>query len=281
MQSGPRLARWLLLIFLAILLGAAAPGGAAALRNAVSVTAITLDGFAISWGDRRILIDALHRAAAYGVTPAIETAMREALPPFDADLVLVTHEHIDHFIADVVADNLRANPKAVLVSSPVVIDAVRAIFPELEEGRFVALSPTLDRKVQITVAGVRIEAFNSPHGIPAVLNLAFLLDLGGHLFFHPGDLVGMTTDGSDPSTRLFDLGGQSLDLAFVPYWFLSEPSCHGFVRREMAARYLIPMHGSPRKLEAMLHRVASPSFPNLVFFENVLDTWVLPERDRP
>lgn len=83
----------------------------------IELTYIANEGFLITGGGKKVLVDALLREGipeSY-LRPAPETLkkMEASQPPFDGvDLVLATHFHRDHFNAGSVAAHLRANPRA-------------------------------------------------------------------------------------------------------------------------------------------------------------------------
>jgi len=96
------------------------------------------------------------------------------------DVVLITHEHQDHFHIDSLKQVLQHNPNAVVVTNTAVgnlLDKESIPYQILEEGQ------------NRTFGKVEIEGFGREHAeiyptIPRVQNTGFLI--GGKLFF-PGD----------------------------------------------------------------------------------------------
>src|SRR5688572_3717123 len=107
----------------------ASPSRAAQGAGGVTVTFLANEGVVLSGGGRKVLIDGLFLRYETGyAVPADSTqaALARATPPYDSvGLVLVTHRHGDHFHPAPVAAHLRANPRAVLLTSQQVIDSLR------------------------------------------------------------------------------------------------------------------------------------------------------------
>src|SRR5688572_4096745 len=99
-----------------------APEGPLAMPEAKSptITYVGNEGIFISDGTKAVLIDGLHRKyddAYLFPPPDVLSAMEQARPPFDQiRVLLVSHVHGDHFHPESVAQHLRNNPKATLVS---------------------------------------------------------------------------------------------------------------------------------------------------------------------
>jgi len=119
-------------------------------------------------GDRSVLLD----PGAYTATSAELVAA--------ADAVLVTHDHPDHFDADVLTAALAAQPDLRIWAPASVVEALGA-----HDGRVVAVSPG----DSITAGGFEVRVFGGDHAVihadlPPMTNVGFLVD--GRVF-HPGD----------------------------------------------------------------------------------------------
>jgi L-ascorbate 6-phosphate lactonase len=121
------------------------------------------------------------------------------------DLVLCTHEHVDHFDADSAPVIASASPGAVFVVPTPIVDMVSetGIAPE----RVVGVQPG----EPLELGGVTIDAVRAMHGVTMddaygfgealsgglVRFLGFVLDLGGLRVYHAGDTIhyaGMESD---------------------------------------------------------------------------------------
>lgn len=100
-----------------------------------------------------------------------------------ADVVLVTHEHADHFNEDRLRAALEANPAAELWTLRSVADQVSAAFP----GRV----HTVGDGDAFTAAGFDVRVYGELHAvihpdIPRITNVGYLVD---GAVFHPGDAL--------------------------------------------------------------------------------------------
>ena len=99
---------------------------------------LTLDG-------QKFLIDAPIRQ---GIPPYATSSVDErrrlesALAPYDnVAAILITHWHEDHFSPEAVAEHLRHNRRARLISSREVVNRVRSLAPDLTDDRFAPMTP--------------------------------------------------------------------------------------------------------------------------------------------
>lgn len=112
--------------------------------------------------------------------PGVYTTAQDHLA--DVDVVLITHEHTDHFHIDSVKKILEHNPDVTIITN-------EAVKPLLDaEG--IAYTCLADN-TSATHKDVVIEAFESPHAIiyselPRVLNTGFFI---ADKLFYPGDAL--------------------------------------------------------------------------------------------
>ncbi|MFD7220112.1 MBL fold metallo-hydrolase [Streptomyces sp. NPDC059892] len=100
-----------------------------------------------------------------------------------ADVILVTHEHADHFDEGHLRAGLRANPAAELWTLRSVADQISAAFP----GRV----HTVGHGDTFSAAGFDVRVYGELHAvihpdIPRITNVGYLVD--GSVF-HPGDAL--------------------------------------------------------------------------------------------
>ena len=231
--------------------------------NAIAVTLVQNAGFAVETGGVKLLIDAL---LTQSIEPEVQEAMRAAVPPFDADIVLITHHHSDHFNVTIVVANLQANPDAIVVSTRAVIDRIVQAWPEVDPGRLIAVELAEKASTAVEALGLRVGVYEFPHGVP---NVGFLFSLGPWTVFHPGDVT-------DTQAREwfvhYTLVDEGIDIALVPWFLLTQPQFHGALRDGLRAGLYVPMHittGFARTCEG-----ASAAFDNVLCFDGPMDVWV-------
>jgi L-ascorbate metabolism protein UlaG (beta-lactamase superfamily) len=110
----------------------------------------------------------------------------------DLDVILLTHQHPDHFDADNVRTLIDANPGTRLVVEPAVTEILSDHSPQAA-----SVGDSLD------LGGVSIEMVGGEHAvvhdrIPAVGNMGYIIrETGGPTLFHPGDSYDATPSGID------------------------------------------------------------------------------------
>lgn len=227
-------------------------------------------------GGRRVLVDALFRDGVAGY-PTHASAERERLeaaqPPYDRiDLVLATHHHADHFDAAAVVRHLRANPRAVFVSTPEAARQARRLADPDQRSRIRGVSPGDGRALAVKADGLRLEALGLHHGRDRprpVENLGFLLTLGGVTLLHVGD-----TEATAADLAPLALERARLDVALVPTWFVDAAPWKDTLAAALPARRLVVMHvpaadapadwfGDGRTRERMAAEIRA-SFPGAV-----------------
>ena len=222
----------------------AAPSNAAH-RDSLSVSFLANEGVLLTGSGTAILIDALFGDGlpGYGVVSrGTRDALERGAAPFDkVDHVLATHAHRDHFDAGAVARFLRANSRATLVTTPDAIALLRAADSAgtvTARAIGVEVAPSARRQVA-TTDRVTIHALGLPHGQTTrpVANIGFLIEMDGRRIIHLGD----TTVGADAFAPL-GLAGRGVDLALLPYWYLTSPELREAVRREMRPSEILVLH---------------------------------------
>lgn len=258
--------------------GAAGAKGQAASTGAppASVTYVGNSGFLIRAGGKKILIDALFDGfpGGYAVPAAVREPLLAGRPPFDGiDLILATHDHADHFSAAAVRRALASNPQAVFVGPTATVAAL----PDAGD-RARALDVAEGRRVGMEVGGIRVEAMRLSHGTPPpgtpdIVNLGYLVTVGGLKFFHTGDIDYQLV--TPALLQSLGIPGEHVDVAFVPHFYLGGPGPIPFVTEGIRPRYVVASHlqyTDVRANEALIRR----NFPNAVLWRTEGETWGVP-----
>lgn len=242
-------------------------GRAAGLSPAgIEVVFLAGEGFMISCGHSKVLIDALFDLnVSEGTTPRAHDHLppdgvawiEGAKKPFDkVDAVLVTHRHDDHFTPECAARYMRSNRGAVLVGTRAVSDALIE-YPWLagEAGeRLVAADVSAGEIDTIVVDGLTIYALGirhtgcesrldpgtggMPEGSPCIDHLAWLVEMEGCRILHLGD----AKVAAEEFERFPWLPGLKVDIAFIPYWFLLRPEGVDVINRLISPKAVVLMH---------------------------------------
>jgi len=217
----------------------------------LTLTYVANMGVLVGSGETKILIDALfdkpnpdYRAPA---PEALDKIMKGAAPFDGVDLVLVTHNHPDHFDAGLAVRYMERLPEAVLIAPEDAVEAMRQAAVEWTKigPRVVPVGLKVGEKRTLDVSGVSITACRTLHSgdRDAPMNLMYLFELDGRRVWHEGD-----PNGRCEIFQAFGLKDARLDLAVVHYWYPLEPNCARFLQEDLKAGHIALTH-LPIRLE--------------------------------
>lgn len=214
--------------------------------STTAVRYVANSGMLVTVAGRRFLIDAPLRDGLppYATSsPEERAALENARTPYDnVDAILITHWHDDHFSPEAVAAHLTHSERTLLISSPQVVDRVRAAAPKVPASQLRAVLPEPGNATAVDVNGVPVRVLRIRHS-PGARNLpeqhvGFLIGSSSPLL-HVGD--------AEPVADNFALlkSLPPVDLAFVPFWFLSNDANRTMVAQSIRPRRTIAMHLPP------------------------------------
>ena len=282
--------RLILITLIPLCVWALACGGAVEEQTApadadvLHVSLIANEGYLLTSGDDKVLIDALFREGVegYGTLPFESREMVEtAEPPFDTvDYVLATHIHADHFHPLAVCRYLSMNPLAEFISTRQAYDQMAKNCDSSDASAMasrVKIGINDDgTSTPISMDDFVVESIRLHHGeTSSIDNYGFRIQIGGRTIVHLGD-----TQVSVDEMRAAGMGDKPVDIAFVPYWYLITDRWIPAITEVINPRVIVVMHlppeGSPH-LEAyqgweplvgtILHR-----FPNATVFKEPFET---------
>ncbi|OLS33762.1 MBL fold metallo-hydrolase [Bacillus sp. MRMR6] len=157
------------------------------------VTYIANAGVLLKLHDKKILIDAFSKKVGplfMCTSTAIREDMIQGVPPFDGiDLLLITHEHEDHFDEESVGRFIQRNHQTVVISNSMVIPRIKNYVQNDMYSRLIELNTKLHHSESICVNGIAIEAISLIHDgkeYEDIRNLAYLIR-HGKTILHLGD----------------------------------------------------------------------------------------------
>ena len=221
----------------------------------ISVTYIANEGFLIESGDKKILIDALFKnnAIDFCDVPSEET-IRNILtvkPPFDdVDLLLFTHQHIDHFDADLALTYMKNNKNCNLIGPQQVVDQLSESegYKEITE-RVHSITPPIGHSEHTNVNGIKLLVLRFQHSSyfatdvetgkevdrhKNIQNLGFMINLGNYKILHIGDSFLQNID----EYKAYRLDKEKIDIAFL----LFDPLRIEAVKTYIKPKNIIMMH---------------------------------------
>lgn len=194
----------------------------------VTITALGLAAVRISDGSQTVYADAFFK--------------EHPIRPFDArdaDVILVTHDHRDHYDAAAVAAAARATG-AVVIGPPSIAHAMLVQHALPAEQVRILHHQDPGTPVRSEVGATAVSAFASPHfcdGDQLTIHNSYLVELGGKRIFLTGDSCALTR--KEPRLQRLD----ALVYNFVTFdRDLAKVAALEEVERTFAPRRLIPVH---------------------------------------
>ena len=230
--------------------------------NALEVIYIANEGFMISMGSTKVLVDALPKSKYYA-NPSDSTVAKimDCLPPFEkVDYVLVTHNHPDHFNSEMMSQLLLKHPDAQLIANSETCN-------KLEGDVFASRSHSkvdLEIGKQQTIRGSRAEVvvLRLAHGAnPDINNLAFIVRSNGYTVFHVGDARLWS---NEEYLRMIDWRSIDVDLLFLGYYDHSSET-QSIIRTIVRPKRVILMHIPPGEEEDVRNEVWETPCRKIVF----------------
>jgi len=197
-------------------------------ESSIEVTYLANEGVMITTEGHKVLIDALFDNPNPNYRPPSEDmleGMEAGRSPFDdVDLVLVTHNHPDHFSPSFAARFMENNPNTLLMAAKDAVTAMKENIKDWERVQDRVFSFELEpgETAEKTVGGIVVKMFRTLHSgdLETPHNLMYLIKMDGRTIFHEGDSAGKPATFADTG-----LEKEKIDLALVHFWFPLYP--HG------------------------------------------------------
>jgi L-ascorbate metabolism protein UlaG (beta-lactamase superfamily) len=211
-------------------------------------------GFLISVNEKQVLIDALfNRGFDFYLTPAdtIVAKIYQRQAPFaHANLLLITHDHPDHFDAQMVAAYLGANPENRVVAPSLVINSIRSQSGlPVPEKQLIEIPLHTRPGIDTTVQGIRIISYYLQHdNRPNIQNVGYLIEVEGIKVFHSGDNTGAVK----AEFELMQFHNKGIDLAmlnFYGFWGSNEE--RDFTKSLINPGNIVLMHIPPKEFDVV------------------------------
>jgi len=185
------------------------------------------EGVLVTTRTKKVMIDALYdepNPAYAAPTAEMLEAMATGAAPFDnVDIVLVTHNHPDHYNPILAAQYLSESRQTVCLAP---VDAVEALEEaaadwSLIRDRVVSLELEVGTAFDTVIAGIAVQAYRTLHSgdRETPQNVMYLVEMDGRTIFHEGD-----SNANVDTFTAFGLADKRIDLALVHYWFPLEPN---------------------------------------------------------
>ncbi|WP_425802774.1 MBL fold metallo-hydrolase [Desulfitobacterium sp. Sab5] len=210
-------------------------------------------GVLIQLKDRKILIDGLCRSnnpIYKDPSPEIAQKIKGGIPPFnDLDLMLITHEHSDHFDPVSVDEFSKNNPGTVILSTPNVITKLRtydSMEMDKEQANLIEFNLNLHQEETLNFQGMKIRIISLAHmgkNQEETQNYAYLIEYGLKLL-HVGD-----ADAVSENYNQLNLVPQKIDYLIAPFPYISIPSARRVIKDYINPQKIAVLHFPHKELD--------------------------------
>jgi len=241
-------------------------------QNQIDVTYIANAGFLIESNDKKVLIDALFKNGWDNYLIPADSIVSKIVhqeAPFDkVRLMLITHNHGDHFNASMVAAYLNSNPGNVLIAPPLVAKEVLMI-PDVKISRNQIIELDLISRVvnDTIINGIRVKSFLLQHDTrPEIENVGYLVEMNGFKVFHTGDCTGSKIT----EFEKLQLQNEQIDLALLNFYgFWNTKEERNFTEEFIHPRKIALFHIPPTEIVIVKKSMEQiHDFPDITVFES-------------
>jgi len=257
-------------------------------QDSISISFIGNEGVLISSPGRKVIIDAFFkRADEWGlIAPSVKTLndISNAQSEFDnIDLLIVTHDHIDHYNPVILGNCLKNNKSAILVTTADVNAKLNKKYSSYTDiSNRIYVPDLVWKEVKDTsLNGINISCMNVKHHAPDVVTqYAFLVEIGGHNVLHTA-----SSDGSFPGEyEAFLLNEKEVDIALLHEFFLFTIT-ESTIQKNQSGKNVVDSYINPQNvfvqhlynlnsykedLDVLIEEM-SDSYP-IYYFENSLES---------
>ncbi|MDA3814018.1 MAG: MBL fold metallo-hydrolase [Candidatus Cloacimonetes bacterium] len=241
-------------------------------QKKIDVTYVANSGFLIESSGKQIIIDALfNQGWGNYLVPAdsiVSSIITQKDPFNNSNLMLITHDHGDHFNPSMVAAYLIHNTENILIAPPGVTDILLK-YPDYKKfkNQIVQLDENNDLKIDTTIQGVRVRSFFIQHDSrPEIENVGYLIEINGLKIFHSGDYNGSEI----VEFKKLQLQNEDIDLAFLNFYgFWNNKAEREFTEQHINPKNIALMHIPPAEIKTVKDSISLINdFIDISVFEN-------------
>jgi len=240
-------------------------------QKKIDVTYIANCGFLIGINDNQVLIDALFKEGfgEYLVTPdSITKRIMNGQGLFsNVHLMLITHNHQDHFNDSMVVKYLNHDIRNKLIAPRSVIDMIKK-YPDYIERTQLIEANSMHK--DSSLKKITIEAFQLQHdNRPEIENVGYLIEIDGVKVFHTGDYNCTNAI----QLKNLHLESQSIDVALLNYYgFWHTEGIRNFTVHTLNPKNIVLMHIPPKEIDSVKASVNKISnFIDITVFDKSME----------
>ena len=194
-------------------------------------------GVLISSGSSKVLIDALHQANPWGYGEPSKNTIENILSGQDefknAPLLLVTHNHADHFNPELTYIFLENKNNMALLTEQSAADIKNKYMDFNKIKSSIILTDNSENGViNFNKGNISVKGINLSHG-NKTQNTGYIVETNGIKIFHSGD--------AEPVAENFakyNLEEENIDIVILPTWFIDS----GELVKSFNAKHVIFIH---------------------------------------
>jgi L-ascorbate metabolism protein UlaG (beta-lactamase superfamily) len=243
-------------------------------QSKIDVTYIANEGFLIESNGKKLLIDALFNIGwnTY-LTPSdsiVSKIINQQAQFNEVNLMLITHNHADHFNDTMVVAWLNNNSENIVIAPPLVSAAILKSQVLKNKKQVIELDKVNPEKNDTTIDRIRIRSFFIQHDTrPQIENVGYLIDIDGNKVFHTGDNNGSET----VEYSKLQLQKEQIDLAlldFYGFWNTKEERL--FTEKYIHPERICLIHIPPAEIKNVKDSVKLINdFIDITVFENSME----------
>jgi L-ascorbate metabolism protein UlaG (beta-lactamase superfamily) len=240
-------------------------------QEKIDVTYIANSGFLIESNSKKILIDVLFKngwnSYLIPTDSTVSKIINQQAPFENTNLMLITHNHEDHFNDSMVVAYLNNNSENVLIAPPLVTNAILKNPGYKNKNQIVELDKINREKNVIAINGIRVKSFFLQHDTrPQIENFGYLIDIDGLKVFHTGDYNGAEI----VEFGKLELQKENIDLALLNFYgFWSTKEERAFTEEYIHPKKIALMHIPPAEIETVKDSVKRINdFVDITVFES-------------
>lgn len=236
----------------------------------LKVTYIANEGVLLENNAQKVIIDALFDEvykAYFSPSEATIGQMMASESPFnDVNLVLTTHIHGDHFEANLMGDFLKNHQESRLLSSAQIRNELEAKYVDFDQIEERIKGHTRGIKIlKDEVNGVTVHSFFMYHSggerTKSIENMGFIVEIGGKNILHLGD-----SDMNPDRFKEVNLAQYNIDVALVPYWYMSSDAGIEIINAYIKPKELIGIHYPKAPSRTALDEIKK-NYPKAMVFQ--------------
>jgi len=245
-------------------------------QKTIDVTYVANSGFLIESSGKQVIIDALFKQGWDNyLTPSdsvVSDIVNQRRPFNKSNLMLITHNHGDHFDPAMVVEYLLNNDENILIGSPSVTNALLQHAEYKKFGDQIVQLDKLNRKKNdTTICGIRVQSFFIQHDArPQIENVGYLIEMDNLKIFHTGDYNGTEI----VEFEKLQLQNENIDLALLNFYgFWTKKEEQDFTKKFINPKQIALMHIPPAEVQTVKDTVERmDDFIDITVFEHSMES---------